>query len=84
MTKKIVSPQTKKTISMLLAGKGRIAKEFAGKHVFVVKNKVVPLKKGKAAWRDFLMLEKKYKEAPTLTFVPRPGISYILIYVNNC
>ncbi len=74
-----MTTKTDKTISMLLGGKTSTAKKYAGKHVLVVKDKILPLKKGEAAWNDFVMLEKKYKEKPTLTFVPRPDISYILI-----
>ena len=73
------SSQTKKTLSMLLLGKGKIAKKFAGKHVMVVKNKVLPMKKGEAFWNDFEKLKKEYGESPVSLFVPRPDISYILI-----
>lgn len=79
MTKKITSRQTQKTISMLLGGKSKVAKKFAGKHVMVVKKKVIPMKKGEAFWRDFDKLKKEYRETPISLFVPRPGISYILI-----
>jgi hypothetical protein len=44
---------TQKTIAMLLAGKGKKAKKFAGKHVLVVKNKLIVMKKGEAFWQDF-------------------------------
>jgi len=71
---------TKKTLSLLLSGKTRLAKKYAGKHVLVVKNKVVPLKeKEEDIWRDIQRLKKEYGEMPTLTFVPRRDISYILI-----
>lgn len=71
---------TQKTISMLLSSKSKQAKKFAGKHVLVVKNKIVPIKSGKKFWDDFDKLKNEYKETPTLTFVPRPDVSYILIY----
>ncbi len=70
---------TQKTITMLLAGKGKDAKRFAGKHVLVVKNKVVPMKTGEAFWKDFYNLKKEFGEAPISLFVPRPDMSYILI-----
>jgi len=72
--------QTQKTLSLLLAGKIPAAKKYAGKHVLVVKNKVIPLKeKEKEIWKDIKALEKKYGETPVITFVPRQDISYILI-----
>lgn len=72
--------QTQKTLSLLLAGKTKEAKKYAGKHVLVVKNKVVPLKERKEdIWKDIDKLKKKYGEIPTITFVPRQDISYILI-----
>lgn len=70
---------SQKTISMLLSGKGDLVKKFAGKHVMVVKNKIILMKKGEAFWRDFEKLKKEYKETPVSLFVPRPDISYILI-----
>lgn len=71
---------TKKTISMLLAGQGQSAKKFAGKHVLVVKDKVVPMKEDyEQFWQDMKRLEEKYGEKPTATFVPRHDISYILM-----
>ena len=70
---------TQKTILMLLTGKDKRVKEFAGKHVMVVKNKIIPMKKGEAFWRDFEKLKKECGESPVSLFVPRPDISYILI-----
>lgn len=70
---------TQKTITMLLAGKSKNAKQFAGKHVLVVKNKIIPMKKGEAFWRDFYNLKDKYNETPISLFVPHPDMSYILI-----
>lgn len=71
---------TKRTLNLLLSGKSALARKFAGKHVWVVKDKVVPLRKGEQGREDFRRLKKEYGQAPLLTFVPRPGISYIL----NC
>ncbi len=71
---------TQKTLNLLLSGKSKVAKEYAGKHVLVVKNKVVPLKeKQEEIWKDIERLKKRYKETPIITFVPRPDISYILL-----
>lgn len=44
----------------------------------VVKDKIVPLKEGKESIEQLEELERKYGEAPTLVFVPRTDISYIL------
>lgn len=74
---------TQKTISMLLSGRTQKAKKFAGKHVLVVKDKVVPMKKGEAFWRDFDKLKKEYGETPVSLFVPRPEVSYILIQIHD-
>lgn len=68
-----------KTLNLLLSGKHPKAKKFAGKHVIVVENEVVPLKKGKAGVEDIIKLEKKYRKPSTLVFVPHRDISYILI-----
>ena len=71
---------TQKTLSLLLSGKSKSAKKYAGKHVLVIKNKVLPLKeKEEEIWKDIETLKKKYGEMPTITFVPRHDISYILI-----
>ena len=71
---------TQKTLSLLLSGKTKLAKRYAGKHVLVVKNKVLPLQeKEEEIWKDIERLKKKYGEMPTITFVPRHDISYILI-----
>lgn len=78
MAKKI--PQsTEKVLQALLSGKHSKAKEYAGKHVMVVGNRVVPLKKGASGLTDFKRLKKEYGAPPVLTFVPRQDISYILV-----
>lgn len=66
------------TLNLLLSGKHPRAKKYAGHHVLVVKDKIVPLKDGKEAIEDIKILEKKYGKTPTLVFVPRQDISYIL------
>ncbi|OGK14382.1 hypothetical protein A3C98_02680 [Candidatus Roizmanbacteria bacterium RIFCSPHIGHO2_02_FULL_37_15] len=68
-----------KILSVLLSGKHPLAKKYAGKHVLVIEDKVIPLKKGKNASKDIEKLEKKYGRTPTLIFIPRQDISYILI-----
>ncbi len=74
-----MTPTTKKTLNLLLSGKGKKAKKYAGKHVLVVKGKIVPLKeKTEEIWQDIEKLKKTHKETPTITFVPRKDISYIL------
>lgn len=77
MKKKVT--KTQKTLSLLLSGKTKQAKKYAGKHVLVVKNTVIPLKEKKEdIWQDIEKLKKKYGEMPTIVFVPRHDISYIL------
>lgn len=70
---------TQKTLSLLLSAKSKAARKYAGKHVLVVKDKVIPLKdKHEEMWQDIERLKKKYGEMPIITFVPRPDLSYIL------
>jgi len=72
--------KTQKTLLLLLSGKSKEAKKYAGKHVLVVKNKIVPLKeKEEEIWKDIERLKKKYGEMPIITFVPRHHIYYILL-----
>lgn len=70
---------TQKTLSLLLSAKSKAARKYAGKHVLVVKDKVVPLKdKREEMWQDIKRLKNKYGEMPIITFVPQPDLSYIL------
>lgn len=76
--------ETQKTLITLLSGKSKQAKKYAGKHVLVVKNKVVLLKGNEEdIWQDIEKLKKRYGEIPTITFVPRHDISYILFICNE-
>ena len=78
MTTKI--SKTQKTLSLLLSGKTKEAQKYAGKHVLIVKDKVIPLRESeKDIWKDIAILKKKYGEMPMITFVPRHDISYILL-----
>lgn len=70
---------SKKIINLLLSGRHPKAKKYAGHHVLVIGDKIVPLKEGSAGIRDIDRLEKKYGKTPTLVFVPRQDISYILM-----
>ena len=70
---------TQKNLNLLLSGKHPQVKKYEGKHVMVVKDKNAPLKEGKQSIEQFKDLKEKYGEAPTLVFVPRSDISYILI-----
>ena len=64
--------------------KGRAARKYAGKHVPVVGDRVVPLKpQAKAVWRDIEQLEQKYGETPVVTFVPCPNLTYICRHGAN-
>ncbi|MBI4990988.1 hypothetical protein HZB96_02730 [Candidatus Gottesmanbacteria bacterium] len=73
-----------KTLNLLLSGKHPKAKKFAGKHVIVVENEVVPLKKGKAGVEDIIKLEKKYRKPSTLVFVPHRNISLGINLKSDC
>lgn len=70
---------TQDTLTLLLSGRHRLAKKYEGKHVIVVEDEVVPLRRGKAGIEEIEKLEKKYGKPTTLVFVPRRDISYILI-----
>ena len=70
--------KTNTTINLLLSGKGSSAKKFAGKHVYVIKDKVFPLRGGKVGVREFVKMEEKYGAPGTLLFVPEPHTTYIL------
>ena len=72
--------QTDKTLHALLSGKHPDIKKYAGKQVFVVGEKIIPLKGGEKGLDDFKKLKEEYGEAPVLVFVPHPGVSYILIF----
>lgn len=69
---------TQKTLNSLLAGRSSRYKKYAGKHVLIIGNTVVPAKKGEAFWKDFRRLQKKHGERPVVAFVPSPDTSYIL------
>lgn len=75
--------RTQLNLTLLLSGKHPQAQKYAGKHVMVIENEITPLKEGKEALEDMQKLEKKYGRLPTLVFVPRPDISYILILCNK-
>jgi len=68
-----------KILSLLLSGKHPKAKKYAGHHVLVINDQIIPLKEGKESLKDIDYLEKKYGKTPTIVFVPRQDISYILI-----
>lgn len=73
------SKKTKKQIlSLLLSGKHPQAKKYAGKHVMVADREIIPVKEGEKAREDFKKLKEKYGHSPTLVFVPRQDVSYIL------
>ena len=66
------------TIHLLLSGKHPSAKKFAGHHVLVINETVVPLPEGREGLQEIEMLEKKHGKTPTIIFVPRQDVSYIL------
>ncbi|MBI4009452.1 hypothetical protein HY357_04405 [Candidatus Roizmanbacteria bacterium] len=70
---------TERFLKVLLSGRHPLSKKYAGKHVLVIEDSVIPLRKGKQAKRDIEKLEKKYGRTPTVVFIPRHDISYILI-----
>lgn len=71
--------QTDKTLNLLLSGKHPSIKKYAGKQVFVIKDKILPIKTGSKGLEEFKKLKEKYGEPPIVTFVPDPGVSYILV-----
>ena len=71
--------QTEQTLHALLSGRHPLIKKYAGKQVFVIENEIMPLATGKKGMADFKHLKKKYGTSPILTFIPQPGISYILL-----
>ena len=48
-----------KTIKLLLSGRHAMAKKYAGHHVLIVGDKIMPLKDGQQAVKDIDLLEKK-------------------------
>ncbi|MCX6844111.1 MAG: DUF5678 domain-containing protein [candidate division WOR-3 bacterium] len=70
---------TQRTLSLLLTGRSPRARQYAGKHVLVVSDEVVLLRKRREdIWRDIDVLKRKHGEMPVVAFVPCPGLSYIL------
>ena len=69
--------QTDKTLNLLLSGRHPAIKKYAGKQVFVVKDKILPIKGGKKGLEEFKKLKEKYGESPVATFVPDPNVSYL-------
>ncbi len=70
--------QTDKTLNLLLSGKHPAIKKYVGKQVFVVKDKILPIKGGKKGLEEFKKLKEKYDESPVATFVPDPRESLSL------
>ena len=66
-------------MSLLLSGKHPKAKKYAGHHVLVVDDYIIPLREGQEGIKDIERLEKKYGKTPTIVFVPRQDVSYILL-----
>jgi hypothetical protein len=80
MNMKTKKTTTQTTLSLLLSGKRKAFQKYAGKHVLVVGNRIMPIHEGEENfWKEVEELEKKYGETPTITFVPRKDISYILL-----
>ena len=73
-----------KTINLLLSGRHAMAKKYAGHHVLIVGDKIMPLKDGQQGVKDIDLLEKRYGKTPTLVFVPRQDVSYIGFPATNC
>ena len=70
---------SRKTLSLLLSGKHPKAKKYAGHHVLVIEDQIVPLNEGQEGLKDIDRLEKKYGKTPIIAFVPRQDVSYILL-----
>ena len=73
-----MSGQKQNTIQLLLTGKHPEYEKFAGKHVFVINNKIIPFSASKKAKEKIEKIKKKYKKLPTLLFVPKKEVNYIL------
>lgn len=71
--------QTDKTLSLLLSGKHPSINKYAGKQVFVIQDKVLPIKIGSKGLEEFKKLKERYGEPPVITFVPDPSVTYILV-----
>lgn len=69
----------KKTLSLLLSGKHRSSKKFAGRHVLVVDDEIQLLENGKKGTNEIARLEKKHGKTPTIVFVPKKDTTYILV-----
>lgn len=48
------------TLNLLLAGKHPKIDRYAGKHVLVIENEIVPLPEGKEGLEEFRRLKKKH------------------------
>jgi len=77
---KQVKKTTEKTLNALLSGSHPLSKKYGGKQVFVIKDEIIPLARGKKGIEDFKKLKAKYGRSPVLVYVPHPGLSYILIF----
>jgi len=73
------SHATQHTLSILLSGKGKRAKKYAGKHVLVVHDHIEPMPEGEKAREAWKTLKERYQEPPVVVFVPRQDVSYILL-----
>ena len=79
MMKKKITQSTKHTLTLLHTGKLEGAERYAGKHVYVAGDKVIPMQKGQRAKGQLNQLIKTYGRVPVVTFVPKQGFSYILL-----
>lgn len=75
--------ETQQLVTLLLSGKHPKTSQYAGKNVLVVKDEIVPVKSGKKVLTDIKRLEKKYHETPTIVFIPKADVSYILILCHK-
>ena len=73
-----VTDKTQKTLNLLLSGKHPRSEKYEGKHVLVIEDSVFPIDEGEDGVNKIKELEKKYGKTPTLVFVPRNDITYIL------
>lgn len=60
--------QTQKTLSLLLSGKSKVARKYAGKHVLVIEKEIVPLKKGGGRLEGFFEIKEKIWGASGFNF----------------
>ena len=66
------------TIQLLLTRRHPEYEKYAGKHVFIIEDKIIPFSTSKRMEKKLKELKKRYKKLPTIVFVPKKEVTYIL------